>query len=80
MARSHDVTLADIGITKIEGELTENEVRKNFTNDEKTAIGEMIEQQLGNRQGQRTDLKQRGQYFPFAKYKNNRNSCWIGWI
>ena len=42
----------------IEGEITENEIRKDFTNDEKVAIGEMIEQQLSNRQGQRTDLKQ----------------------
>ena len=35
----------------IEGEITENEIRKDFTNDEKVAIGKMIEQQLGERRG-----------------------------
>lgn len=35
----------------IEGEITENEVRKDFSLDEKVAIGKMIEQQLGERRG-----------------------------
>jgi hypothetical protein len=32
-------------------------VRKNFNIEERIAIGEAIEAELGNRQGQRTDLK-----------------------
>lgn len=35
----------------IEGEITENEVRKDFSLDEKVAVGKMIEQQLGERRG-----------------------------
>jgi len=38
------------------GEFTENEVRKDFTPSERVAIGKAIERQIGNRQGQRTDL------------------------
>ena len=39
------------------GEYAENEVRKDFTDSERVAIGRAIEESLGNRQGQRTDLR-----------------------
>lgn len=39
----------------ISGEYAENEVRKDFTVSERVAIGKAIEDELGNRQGQRTD-------------------------
>lgn len=39
----------------LKGELAENEFRKDFTHSERVAIGEAIEAELGNRQGQRTD-------------------------
>ena len=35
----------------------ENEVRKDFTVSERVAIGQAIEERIGNRRGQRTDLK-----------------------
>ncbi|AGA90552.1 hypothetical protein Thimo_1781 [Thioflavicoccus mobilis 8321] len=38
-------------------EHAENEIRKDFTPSERVAIGRAIEAELGNRQGQRTDLK-----------------------
>jgi ParB-like chromosome segregation protein Spo0J len=38
------------------GEWAENEMRKQFTPTERAAIGRAIEEELGNRQGQRTDL------------------------
>ncbi|MEA3272774.1 MAG: ParB/RepB/Spo0J family partition protein [Patescibacteria group bacterium] len=37
------------------GEYAENIMRENFTLDEKVAIGEAVEKEMGNRQGQRTD-------------------------
>ena len=40
----------------VEGEFHENEIRKDFTASERVAIGETIERELGNRQGERTDL------------------------
>ena len=40
----------------IAGEYAENEFRKQFTPSERTAIGRAIEEELGNRQGQRTEL------------------------
>ena len=42
----------------LEGELTENEVRKEFTVSERVAIGLALEELIGKRQGQRTDLEQ----------------------
>ena len=39
----------------VSGEYTENEIRKDFTPSERVAIAQAIEQQVGNRQGQRTD-------------------------
>jgi ParB-like chromosome segregation protein Spo0J len=38
------------------GEYAENEFRKDFTVSERVAIGQAIEAQLGNRQGQRVDI------------------------
>ncbi|KJU83883.1 ParB-like nuclease domain protein [Candidatus Magnetobacterium bavaricum] len=37
------------------GEYAENEIRKDFTIPEKVAIGQALEAEIGNRQGQRTD-------------------------
>jgi ParB family chromosome partitioning protein len=37
--------------------LTENEVRKDFTPSERHAIAKALEQEIGKRQGQRTDLE-----------------------
>ena len=39
------------------GEYAENEVRKDFTVSERVAIARAVEESLGNRQGQRTDLE-----------------------
>jgi ParB-like chromosome segregation protein Spo0J len=39
------------------GELAENDVRKDFTVSERVAIGAAVEVQIGNRQGQRTDVE-----------------------
>ena len=44
----------------VEGELHENEVRKDFTPSERVAIAEAVRAQLGNRQGDRTDLGPNG--------------------
>jgi hypothetical protein len=41
------------------GEYAENEFRKQFTTTERTAIGRAIEEELGNRKGQRTDIEPR---------------------
>lgn len=49
LARIVDVT------SIIQGEYTENEVRKDFTPSERVAIAKAIERQIGNRRGQRTD-------------------------
>jgi hypothetical protein len=38
------------------GERDENELRKDFTLEERVAIGEEVERRLGSRQGQRTDI------------------------
>lgn len=43
------------------GEYSENEFRKQFTPSERRAIGEAIERELGNRQGQRTDKRESNQ-------------------
>jgi ParB family chromosome partitioning protein len=40
----------------IAGEWAENEMRKQFTPSERAAIGKAIEEELGDRKGQRTDL------------------------
>ena len=44
----------------VSGEYAENEIRKDFTPSERVAIAQTIEQQVGNRQGQRTDKTLRG--------------------
>jgi DNA modification methylase len=49
LARIVDVT------SIIAGEFAENEIRKDFTPSERVAIAKAIEQQIGNRRGQRTD-------------------------
>lgn len=41
----------------VEGEHDENELRKDFTPSERVAIAQAVEAQLGNRQGQRTDIE-----------------------
>ena len=41
----------------IKGEYAENVLRKDFTVSERVAIGKALEEQVGNRQGQRTDLE-----------------------
>jgi hypothetical protein len=41
----------------VAGEYAENEIRKDFTPSERVAIARRLEGMLGNRQGQRTDLK-----------------------
>lgn len=41
----------------VEGEYAENEIRKDFTPSERVAIGKAIEAEIGQRQGQRTDLE-----------------------
>lgn len=50
-----------IDVAKLAAEHAENEVRKDFTPSERVAIGKAIEDELGNRRGQRTDLKAVGQ-------------------
>ena len=47
----------------------ENEVRKDFTPSERVAIGKAIEELLGNRQGQRTDVDAAGLPQNFAEVK-----------
>lgn len=47
-----------VAVTSIvEGEYAENAMRKDFTVSERVAIGKAVEQVLGNRRGERTDLK-----------------------
>jgi ParB family chromosome partitioning protein len=41
------------------GEYAENEIRKDFTASERVAIGKALEAELGDRQGQRTDVELR---------------------
>lgn len=41
------------------GEYAENEIRKDFTASERVAIGKALEAELGDRQGQRTDIELR---------------------
>jgi hypothetical protein len=41
----------------VNGEYMENEIRKDFTASERVAIGKAIEEVIGNRRGQRTDLQ-----------------------
>jgi ParB family chromosome partitioning protein len=50
-----------VDVAKLVAEHAENEVRKDFTPSERVAIGKAIEDELGNRRGQRTDLKAEGQ-------------------
>lgn len=60
LARIVDVT------SIIAGEFAENEIRKDFTPSERVAIAKAIEQQIGNRRGQRTD-KQRLGKIPYVE-------------
>ncbi|KAB2792575.1 hypothetical protein F9K96_05385 [Brucella anthropi] len=55
----------------VEGEHDENELRKDFTPSERVAIAQAVEAQLGNRQGQRTDVEL-PQYFAEVKGKETR--------
>jgi len=41
----------------VAGEYAENEIRKDFTPSERVAIGQALEAEIGNRQGQRTDIQ-----------------------
>lgn len=53
------------------GEYAENEFRKQFTPSERAAIGKAIEEELGNRHGQRTDLRPKGRESgPWVEGKN----------
>lgn len=50
-----------VNVTSIlDGEHDENEVRKDFTPSERVAIAEAIHAEIGNRQGQRTELRDNG--------------------
>ena len=40
----------------VEGEHAETELHKHFTTSERVAIGRAVEEEIGNRQGERTDL------------------------
>ena len=51
-----DVRVVDVG-SIIEGELHENEIRKDFTPSERVAIASAIREQIGDRQGERTDIQ-----------------------
>lgn len=52
-----DIDARIVDVTSIvEGEHDENELRKDFTPSERVAIARAVEHQLGNRQGQRTEL------------------------
>ena len=51
-ARVVDVT------SLVEGEHDENELRKDFTNSERVAIGKAIEEQLGERRGRPSSIRQ----------------------
>ncbi|MER2527353.1 MAG: ParB N-terminal domain-containing protein, partial [Candidatus Competibacter denitrificans] len=53
------------------GEHAENEVRKDFTDSERVAIGLAVEAELGKRQGQRTDLAHDSQTGMFAELPVN---------
>lgn len=50
-----------INVPSLLSEHAENEIRKDFTPSERVAIGKAMEESLGNRRGQRTDLKPDGQ-------------------
>jgi len=45
----------------VAGEHAENEIRKDFTISERVAIARAMEAEIGNRQGERTDLKGDGE-------------------
>jgi len=62
----------------VEGEITENEIRKNFTNDEKIAIGKMIEQQLGERRGKYAREKEKTIVGQMSHYDKENQSANIG--
>ena len=51
-----DVRVVDV-VSIIEGELHENEIRKDFTPSERVAIANAIREQIGDRQGERTDIQ-----------------------
>lgn len=44
----------------LQAEHAENEIRKDFTASERVAIAKAVEEEIGNRRGQRTDLKVQG--------------------
>jgi len=44
-------------VSIVAGEFAENEMRKDFTPSERVAIAEAVAKEIGNRQGQRTDLE-----------------------
>ena len=50
-----------IDLAIVLAEHAENEIRKDFTVSERVEIGKALEQELGKRQGQRTDLRNEGQ-------------------
>jgi hypothetical protein len=53
----------------LEAELAENELRKDFTPTERVAIARAIEEEIGNRQGKRTDLELR---IPVSEVQSKR--------
>lgn len=50
-----------INVPHLLSEHAENEIRKDFTPSERVAIGRAMEESIGNRRGQRTDLRPDGQ-------------------
>ena len=49
-----------------QGEDHENEIRKDFTISERVAVADAVQEEIGNRQGQRTDNELR-ENFPEVK-------------
>ena len=60
MLRRETITARILHVVSITaGEFAENEFRKDCTASERVAIGEVLETELGDRQGQRTDVELR---------------------
>lgn len=66
-----------VDVAKLVAEHAENEVRKDFTVSERVAISKAIEDEIGNRRGQRTDLKEQGQG-DFLEPELSKNFCEVG--
>lgn len=53
------------------GEYAENEMRKDFTASERVAIAQAVKLEIGNRQGQRTELRSNRDEVPPGKRTNS---------